>query len=1453
MRRHTCLAALAFFLSTAFAATAPAADPPDSKPLSVLFLGDRGLHHPADRYAQIAPVLAGRGIEVTYTENLSDLNPATLGKYDALLVYANTTRIGKDQEKARLDYVAGGGGFVPLHCASFCFLNSPDYIALVGAQFQRHGTGEFETTVVDPDHPIIRGLQPFRTWDETYVHTKHNTKDRHVLQTRDDPSGREPWTWTRTHGKGRVFYTAYGHDARTWGHPGFHDLLERGIRWAANKGDVFDSRPRVAKGLKPFEYEPAEIPLYTPGARWGTLGEPIRRMQRPLSPEESQKHLALPAGLEARLFVAEPRIGKPITMTWDHLGRLYVAETVDYPNEMQPKGKGRDRISIVEDTDGDGTADRVALFADSLSIPTSLCYANGGLIVAQAPDMLFLKDTDGDGKADERKVLFTGFGIYDTHAGPSNLRYGLDNWIYAIIGYAGFRGEVGGERHSFRQGFFRFRPDGSKLEFLRSTNNNSWGVGISEEGLLFGSTANGCPSVYMPIANRYYELVRGMAPSVLQNIADSNRFFPITENVRQVDWHGGFTAGAGSALYTARTYSRQYWNKTAFVAEPTGHLVATFTLHPDGTDFHSHNAWNLAASDDEWTSPILAEVGPDGQVWVIDWYNFIVQHNPTPRGYRTGKGSAYETPLRDKTHGRIYRIVAKDGRPSDRPRLSKDDPAGLMAALRNDNMFWRLHAQRLLVERGDRAVGGDLARLIDGPVDATGLNAAGVHAIWALHGLGLLEDDGPAGAAPRGDGALAAVVGGLKNPSPAVRRAAVLALPRHPGVVPGLLGSGVVEDPDPQVRLAACLALSEMPGLGGADGASRIISALLDPRNGQDRWMGDALTIAAAAHAPEYFRALARRGSGGPDGRLLIPVTARVAEHYARGGPVDSIAAILALQADMKPAVRDALIAGLARGWPRDRTPKLDAEVERTIAGLLPTLSPEARGQMLGLASRWGVKGLDSFVVGLARDFLAAASDASRPDAARVESARQLIELRKSDTQTARDVIALVTARTSPELATGLIGAVARSDSPGVGALLVDAMGPMTPAARKASLLALLGKTDWTAALLGGIERGKVAMSLLSLNQSQALASHPDAKIAGRARALLAKGGGLPDPDREKVIQAMAPVVLKGGDVSRGREIFKKECMKCHVHSGEGGKVGPDLTGMAAHPASELIVHILDPSRSVEGNYLQYTVSTTDGRVLSGLLAGETRTSVDLLDAEGKKQTILRQDIDELAASKKSIMPEGFEKSVPPQGLADLLAFLTHKGKYLPLDLRKVATITTTEGIPLGPGGRVTRLAFEDWGPKVVEGVPFVLVDPQGDRVPNAVMLNGPIGTLAPKMPKSVTLPVNAPAKAIHILGGVAAAAYPFGREGTVSMLVRIRYADGTTEDHELKNGVHIASVNGARDVPGSKLAFKLGGQQVRYLTVVPGKKDAIASIELVKGSDQTAPIVLAATVEGFE
>ena len=320
------------------------------------------------------------------------------------------------------------------------------------------------------------------------------------------------------------------------------------------------------------------------------------------------------------------------------------------------------------------------------------------------------------------------------------LHYGLDNWIYGIIGYSGFTGTVGGERHvppgllPLQAGRLEAGIPPHHEQQLLGRRHQRGGPPLRLDGQRQPERLHADPESLLRDGAR-------LAPSVLQNIADSNRFFPITDKVRQVDWHGGFTAGAGHALYTARTYPKEYWNRTAFVTEPTGHLVATFVLQPDGTDFHSHNAWNLLASDDEWTSPIMAEVGPDGNVWVIDWYNFIVQHNPTPQGFKTGKGAAYETPLRDKTHGRIYRIVC-EGRQAERPaEAANGDPKELVAALRTTicsggctpNGCWSSGADRTSC----RAL---IALIEDRPVDAIGLNAGAIHAIWTMHGLGVLQD-----------------------------------------------------------------------------------------------------------------------------------------------------------------------------------------------------------------------------------------------------------------------------------------------------------------------------------------------------------------------------------------------------------------------------------------------------------------------------------------------------------------------------------------------------------------------------------------------------------------------------------------------------------------------------------------------------------------------------------------
>jgi uncharacterized protein len=1429
----------------------------DPKPLKLLFLGDNGHHRPAERYRQLAPALAARKIEVVYTDKPDALSDKTLAGYDGLIIYANIDAITPEQEKALLAFVASGKGFIPLHCASYCFRNSNAYVELVGAQFARHGTGTFRVGPAVKDHPITKGFGGFESWDETYVHTKHNEKDRTVLEYREGRDGKEPWTWVRTHGKGRVFYTAWGHDERTFGHPGFVNLVERGIRWACggdpsvvpaySDGSAGPVMVGPRKDVKPFEYTEGKLPFYPAGQKWGTQAEPITKMQKPLPPEESVKHYQHPAGFELKLFASEPNFGgKPIAMNWDERGRLWVCVTVDYPNNMQPAGQGHDKIVVCEDTDGDGVADKFSVFADRLSIPTSLAFGLGGVIVQQAPNTLFLKDTDGDGTADVRQVLFTGWGTRDTHAGPSNLRYGPDGWYYGMVGYSGFDGTVAGERHRFGQGFYRFKveADGDKaakvtrLEFLRGTNNNSWGVGFSEDGLLFGSTANGCPSVFLAIPNRYYERVRGWSSSVLPSIAASNQFHPITEKVRQVDWHGGFTAAAGHALYTARAYPKEYWNKTAFVSDPTGHLTATFVLEPNGSDFRARYGWNLVAGVDEWHAPIMADVGPDGNVWVLDWYNIIVQHNPTPQGFRTGRGGAYESELRDKKLGRVYRLVPT-GQKADHTSLAGATDEQLVTALKNPTMLWRQHAQRLLVERRAVGVGAALAKLVTDPaVDDAGLNVGAIHALWTLGGLGLTAER-------TGPGAEAISIG-LEHKSAAVRRAAVQVMPPTQ-----LTGTKVIkcfellEDPDPQVRLAALLTVSEIPPSETA--GDHVATALLNQSNLDDRWLPDALTAAAAAHDLFFLKAAASKKLPAK----AHAIVANTAEHLARRAPEKGLDGIAAALASADPKFAETVVAALAKGWPKGKTTALSPESEKALADLLPKLPAGSKGQLLRLAAAWGSREFEKYTGEVATTLTAEVADEKLSDDRRVAAARQLTEFRPVDAKVVEAVLDAITLRSSPALATGLVEAAGLSTTPELGPAILSRYAGWSPAPRTAALRVLLARPDTTRVYLDAVEKGTVQLSELALDQKQALAAHPEARLAARAKGLLAKGGGLPNADRQKVIDELMPITKKTGDATNGKAMFTKHCAACHQHSGEGNKIGPDLTGMAVHPKEELIVHVLDPSRSVEGNFRLYQVRMLDGKVLNGMLASETRTSVELIDSQAKKAVLLREDIESLTASTKSLMPDGFEKQMNPQELTDLLEFLTKRGKYLPIPLDKAATIVSTKGMFISEEAPEQRLVFADWKPKTVGEVPFVLVDPAGDKVPNVILLYSASGKVAARMPKSATVTVNSAAKTIHVLGGVSGWGFPYGTKGSVSMKVRLVYDDGQTEEHALKNGEQLADYIRRVDVPGSKFAFDLNGRQVRYLTVTPARANVIKQIEFVKGDDASAPVVVAVTIEG--
>lgn len=792
----------------------------------------------------LASTLSKEGINFTYTDKPEDINAENLEKYDGLMIYANHEKITPEQEKALLGFVEKGRGFIPVHCASFCFQNSPNYISLVGGQFLKHKTDTFTVDIIKKDHPIVKSLEEFSTWDETYVHDKLGN-DITVLMERVEQDHREPWTWVKEQGKGRVFYTAYGHDERTWNNPGFHQLMKEGILWAVGDEAKKDWEA-FRKEMPVLVYrDEANIPNYE-------KRNPAPKFQEPLTPEESKKLIQVPLGFKLELFASEPDIINPIAMEWDEKGRLWVIETVDYPNTVRDdKGVGDDRIKICEDTNGDGKADKFTVFAENLNIPTSMAFANGGIIVSQAPHFLFLKDTDGDGKADVKKIIIDGWGTFDTHAGPSNLRYGYDNLIWGAVGYSGFEGTIAGENRNFKQGVYRFKPDVSSFEFMTSTTNNTWGLGFTENNDVFASTANNTHSVFMGIPNKAIDGLQGAQFTGSMKIDGHYAMHPITDKVRQVDVFGGFTAASGHSFYTARNYPKEFWNQVAFVCEPTGHLVHIARLEKEGAGFVEKDSWNLFASADEWVSPVEAKVGPDGAVWILDWYNFIVQHNPTPTpdrgGYAAvnGKGNAYENPLRDKTHGRIWRVVSEEAKDYDPIALDKDDSNELIEALSNDNLFWRMTAQRLLVEKADPNVISDLYTLVKNEkVDESGSNYAAVHALWTIEGLGALSKD---------DQAEQVVINALNHPSPGVRKAAIEILSKSRLAEDVVIKSNILQDPDPNTRLAGIVAVVNVSPSNAIGEALYKMS--LDEAVNADHWLAKAVYAAAKQHKKGFIDA----------------------------------------------------------------------------------------------------------------------------------------------------------------------------------------------------------------------------------------------------------------------------------------------------------------------------------------------------------------------------------------------------------------------------------------------------------------------------------------------------------------------------------------------------------------------------------------------------------------------
>jgi putative membrane-bound dehydrogenase-like protein len=669
---------------------------------------------------------------------------------------------------------------------------------------------------------------------------------------------------------------------------------------------------------------PGEVPNYE------RRPEPIK-FQAPLDPKDSMHYTQVPADFDLQLFAAEPDVVKPIYIAWDERGRAWIIEARDYPHGLVGEGElGKADIKICEDTDGDGRADKFTIFADKLNLATALVFVNGGIIVSEARHMLFLKDTDGDDKADVRQALLPGWGTGDTHAMQSNLGRGFDNWLYGAVGYSNFRGNVGGKDLQFGQGVFRFKADGSSLEFLYQFNNNTWGFGQNAHGDVFGSTANNNPTFYgylpatilnptQPGAGRRGGPGGGGAGgdtqirrlSSARAMAPGMRMHPNTPNVRMVDQFGGYTAGAGHAFMVSDALPARLQGK-ALVNEPTAKLIGVMDIQHDGGGYKALDGFNLLASTDEWMSPIFSDIGPDGAIWVIDFYSFVIQHNPTPSvqsaGVQatTGRGGAYATEpnLRDTSHGRIYRLVWKDGPKSAIKSLAKAKSPELVQALDSGNQFWSLTAQRLIVDNKMTDTAPALKKRVRSGAGGTGA----IHALWSLEGIGALDK--------------ATHQAALIDKDAAVRRNAVRALPANEQGRQLFFGSGVIQDPDLITREVAFVKLAEFPTIPEIQ---TVVAQL--PRaavNTNDAYLNDALTLLGRIHkvsgvGVDEVKVAAGDAKRGEDLFYNSPTAACASCHtvHGKGGDVGPILDGIAVRSD-KVYIVESLMdpnAKLAKGF----------------------------------------------------------------------------------------------------------------------------------------------------------------------------------------------------------------------------------------------------------------------------------------------------------------------------------------------------------------------------------------------------------------------------------------------------------------------------------------------------------------------------------------------------------
>jgi len=958
-------------------------------------------------------------------------------------------------------------------------------------------------------------------------------------------------------------------------------------------------------------------------------------------------------GFRIELVAAEPLVMDPIAFDWGPDGKLWVVEMADYPLGIDGRGQPGGRVRFLEDTDGDGRYDRSTLFIDGLTYPNGVLAWRNGVLISSVPEIIFATDSDGDGVCDERRTLFRGFSRANPQHLMNGFAWGLDNWLYCggDQHQGEIRSEPSGRTIVLGRRDFRIRPDDGAIEpvtgqtqFVRARND--WGD-------WFGCT-NSEPAFHFALADRYLRRNPYLRPDhvrvQISDVPGASPVFPASRTVARfndLNKVNRFTSACGLSIYRDELFGPEFMGNT-FVSEPVHNLVHREVVTPAGSTFASRRAADEAtseflASTDHWFRPAMTRTGPDGALWIADMYRLVIEH---PEWIPDDWEARLDLRAGDD-RGRIYRMLPADVPPRAIPRTADMASSDLVALLGSANGEQRDMAQRMLVWRG----GTDAVAALEGIVREHPRAASRLQALCTLDGLDALPDE--------------LVLTALRDSHPGVRRHAIRLSEQRLDTNDALATTAraLVDDPDPKVEMQLAYSLGE----SDAEESGRALGLLL-ARAAPGSHLQTAAMSSVLPHLQQAAHALlsnheSPHTAGAPQGPLADspPADGGVALAGPAAETVAELLAAAVVRHD-EQAVQT-LIEGVLTPHRNDRASRPGTLDRRSLAWQLRALT----GLPQGLAR--GRQTLEVFAAesgGSLRESLAAFRRFTETALQTLINADALLDdrlaalalLQQPGLAGGVPLHDLLTPQTPLDLQVAVVVAMNADDSPETARRLLAGWPTYGPQMRAAVMDALFSRPAWQQVLLDEVAAGKVSRADFDAARRQMLLAHDDAQIRQQAAALL---GGASDATRAEVLRRYQSAASLAGDAERGAVVFKKHCANCHRLGDEGHAVGPDLAALSDRSPQALLVGVFDPNRAVEARYVGFTAVDTSGRVQSGLLVSEAGGSVELLAAEGKRHVIPRSDLDVLQSTGKSLMPEGLEKDLQPQDVADIAALLSSR------------------------------------------------------------------------------------------------------------------------------------------------------------------------------------------------